>query len=494
MAKSENLQSQTITGLLWTGAELVGNQGIRFIIQIFLARLLAPADFGVIGMITVFITISTSLIDSGFQNALIREKTVSPAACSTVFIFNILCAGLLYIILYVSAPWIAQFYTTPVLTAVIRVVSIMIVIDSFSLISRTLLTRQLAFKIQMVINIVSSVGAGGLAIAMALSGYGVWSIVWQMLVAQFLQTVGFLWAAKWQPRLQFSLAEFSHLFQFGWKLTASGLVYTLYNNLMYVVIGRFYSVSTLGYFTNAGKISRLLTDTTTTAIQKVSYPVLSKIQHDKTALQQGYRRVILQAIYLVFPLSVGVGVLAKPIIVLILGKQWLPAVPFLLPLCLTGMFFPLQALNLNILQVLGRSDLFLRLEILKKVSGIVVFIGVFLFHLDIMLLIWLLVVQEFFCYVLDSTYAGKFLQYGTIAQLKDSRHIFLAVGIMGGVVKVVTILLPAISWLNLLLSILVGIAVYLLSSYFLHIKQLASFWKILQQITLPVRLRLRSVK
>lgn len=238
----------------------------------------------------------------------------------------------------------------------------------------------------------------------------------------------------------------------------------------------------------------MLTDTTTTAIQKVSYPVLSKIQHDKTALQQGYRRVILHAIYLVFPLSVGVGVLAKPIIVLILGKQWLPAVPFLLPLCLTGMFFPLQALNLNILQVLGRSDLFLRLEILKKVSGIVVFIGVFLFHLDIMLLIWLLVVQEFFCYVLDSTYAGKFLQYGTIAQLKDSRHIFLAVGIMGGVVKVVTILLPAISWLNLLLSILVGIAVYLLSSYFLHIKQLASFWKILQQITLPVRLRLRSVK
>ncbi|ANK60498.1 MULTISPECIES: lipopolysaccharide biosynthesis protein [Loigolactobacillus] len=475
MAQPTSLRLKAINGFLWTGVELLGNQGLKLVIQIFLARLLIPADFGVIGMINIFIALSQSLIDSGFQNALIREKKITMRACTTVFVFNILCAALLYGLLFASAPLIADFYKTGILVPVIRVVSSILLINSLSLISRTILARELNFKVQMKITLTGSVVSGGLAIGLALAGFGVWSIVWQMVVTQIWQTIGFMIAAKWWPKWEFDFKALKKMYSFGWKLTAAGLINTTYNNLLYVVIGRFFSVTTLGYFTNAEKISQMTTDSTTVAIQKVSYPALSKIQSDKVALHNGYRRVILHTIYFIFPLMIGIGALSKPILVLVFGQQWAPAAPFLLPLCLAGIFFPLQAINLNILQIFGRSDLFLRLEVIKKGVGLGLFGLVYLLQLNIMVLIWLLVVHALFSFVLDSFYSGRFVSYTTFQQIKDSLVILGLSGFMGVSVAGLHYFLGQITWINLMIEVTFGVGIYLVGSHLLRINEFKSY-------------------
>ncbi|PWF99664.1 lipopolysaccharide biosynthesis protein [Levilactobacillus bambusae] len=481
MGQPNQLRRQTIAGFLFTGVELVGNQGLRLAIQILLARLLVPADFGLIGMLMVFTALSQSLIDSGFQNALIREDRVTPAAYATVFWFNIGLSVGLYAVLYLSAPAIAGFYRTPDLVMTLRVMEVILPINALSLISRTILTRQMAFKAQMKINLVSSLIAGIVAVGLALNGFGVWSMVWQMIIGQLLQTVGFLKTAQWHPVKQLDLKALSRLFSFGWKLTLAGLINTLYNNLLTMIIGRFYSVTTLGYFTNAQKISQSVTDTSTMAIQKVSYPAFSQQKADLTALKHGYQKVILHAVYLLFPVLVGVGLLSDQILGLVFGPQWLPAAQYLMPLCLAGLFFPLQALNLNILQVVGRSDWNLRLEFVEKGSGLLLFGTAFLLHLSLAGLMWLLVAHAAFSYLVDAAVAGRFIQFGALAQLKSGWRITLLVVGMGIGVKGLTVMLP-MSWWALGIEILVGIGLYVGGSWLMRLHEFHSCWQMVNRL------------
>lgn len=290
MQENNSLKEKTIVGLLWSFSDLIANQGIQFIIQVILARLLAPKDFGIIGMITVFIAISQSFIDSGFSNALIREKKPSQEDYSTVFYFNLIMAILMYIILFISAEAVGSFFEEPQLMDILRVISLVLIINSFGLIQRTMLTKNINFKTQTKINLISSISSGIIAVIFAYMGFGVWSLVIRTLSMQFIQSILLCISNRWVPSLLFSIDSFKRLFGFGWKLLISGIINTLYDNLYFLIIGKVFSAVELGYYTNAQKLRDVASQSITSSVQKVSYPALSSIKEEEEKLRFAYKK------------------------------------------------------------------------------------------------------------------------------------------------------------------------------------------------------------
>jgi O-antigen/teichoic acid export membrane protein len=460
MHEHKSLKKKTISSLLWSSSGLIADQGIRFIILIVLARLLMPTDFGIIGMITVFIAVSQSIIDSGLKNALIREKDSTQDDYSTVFYFNLLMAVLLYGILFITAPIISEFFGEPQIISILRVLSFVVIINSFGLIQRTILVKKIDFKSQTKISVMSSVLSGVIAIICAYLGFGVWSLVIQTLVMQFIQSLLLSLSNKWVPSLVFSIDSFKRLFGFGWKLLVSGLINTLYQNIYYVIIGKFFSASMLGYYTNAQKLRDVASQSITTSVQKVSYPVLSKFQDDKK-LKKGYQKIIKSSVFITFPLMIGLAAVADPLINLLFGDNWVKSISYFQILCFAGMLFPLHAINLNILQVKGRSDLFLRLEILKKVLGIGLIALVLSLKLGIIGLIWAAVLNSFIAFFINSYYSANLLAYSTKDQIKDILPIALVSTLMGGIVFVMGTILPDNNLIRLVLLTIVGVSSYI---------------------------------
>ena len=360
------LKNKTIKGMFWSFSEIISSQGINFLVQIVLARLLVPEDFGLIGMMTIFIAVSQSLIDSGFTSALIREKNPSQSDYSTVFYFNLVTSVLIYITLFFSSGLISNFYNEPRLENIIKILSIVIIINSFGLIQRTILTKEVDFKTQTRITLVSSILSGIGAVLLAFLGFGVWALVFRNLIMQFIQALLLTLHNKWRPKLEFNIDSFKRLFGFGWKLLISGLLNTVYDNIYYLIIGRYFSTTSLGYFTNAKKLNDISSRTISQAVQKVSYPVLSEIQDDENLLRNGFKKIIKASTFINFPLMIGLASIADPLIKVVFGEKWIPSIPYFQILCFAGMFYALHAINLNILQVKGRSDLFLKLEIIKN--------------------------------------------------------------------------------------------------------------------------------
>ena len=338
---TDALKKKTLTGLFWTFTEVISNQGIQFLIQIFLARLILPEEFGLIGMITVFIAISNSIIDSGFSNALIREKEVNQNDYSTVFYFNLITAIVIYVILYFSSPMISVFFAQPKLSLILRVLAITIIINAFGIIPRAILTRKINFKAQMIINISSSLVSGFIAIILAYKGFGIWSLVFRTIIMQFMQALMLSIVNKWRPSLVFSKNSFEKLFGFGWKLLVSGLIDTIYNNLYYMVIGKMYSASDLGYYTNAQKLRDIAATSISTAVQKVSYPVLSCMQNEEEVLKNMYKKIIKSSVYITFPVMFGLAIVARPLILILFGDNWSKSIIYFQILCLAGMLLSL---------------------------------------------------------------------------------------------------------------------------------------------------------
>src|SRR5690554_362573 len=359
-----SLKQKTVSGLSWSFIDQMGNLGISFIVGIVLARLLSPREFGLIGMITVFIALSESFINSGFSDALIRKKNCTNTDYSTVFYFNLVVGVLFAAILYVSAPAIAVFFNENELIPIVRVMGIILIIDSLTIIQRTILTKRIDFKLQARISIIASIGSGVIAIAMAFNGFGVWALVAQRLVKQGLNSL-FLWIwNRWKPMLVFSVKSFKELFGFGSKLLLSGLIDTLYRNVYYIIIGKFFSAQELGYYTKANEFKNLPSQNLNSIIRRVTYPVLSTLQDDIPRLRNNYQKLIRSVMFITFILMIGMAAVAEPMIHTLIGAKWEPAIIYLQMLCFVGMMYPLHALNLNMLQVQGRSDLFLKLEII----------------------------------------------------------------------------------------------------------------------------------
>ena len=414
---AESLKHKTVKGVGWSFVDNIANSGITFLVGLVLARILTPAEYGVMAMVTIFIAISNSIVDSGFSNALIRKMKIERVDYNTVFYFNLVVSLFLYLVLFLCAPAISTFFKEPILVDVMRVIGWILVINALAIIPRTILVRNVDFKTQTKVSLISSILSGAIGIGMALTGFGVWSLVGQQLSRQLLNTM-FLWFfCRWRPVWEFSVQSFKELFGFGSKLMLSGLLNTIYNDIYSLVIGRCYSAADLGQYTRASQFNTIFSSNLTTVVQRVSYPVLSSIQNEEDRLREAYRRVIKVTMLVAFACMLGLAAVAKPLLVLLIGEKWLPAVYFLQIICFSGMLYPLHAINLNILQVKGRSDLFLKLEIIKKIiATIPIVIGIFW---GIELMLWGSVCSSFIAFFLNSYYSAPLIGYPTSRQIKD---------------------------------------------------------------------------
>lgn len=448
------LKQKTVSGMIWSFIDSLANQGIQFIIGIILARILSPREFGLIGMLTIFIVLSQSFIDSGFTNALIRKKDCTQTDYSTVFYFNFVVGIIFYFILFFSAGSISVFFNEPQLELLLQVLGIGLILNALGIIQRTILTKNLNFKLQARVSFISSVLSGLIAIYMAFNGFGVWSLV-VLTLSRFGFTSVFLWIwTKWKPSLIFSIKSFKKLFSFGSKILITGLIETIYRNIYYLIIGKYFSAIQLGYYTRADQFNAIPSANLTQIVQKVSYPVLSNLQDDVVKLKSVYRQIITSVMLVTFVLMLGMAAVAEPLILTLIGEKWAPAIIYLQLLCFVGMFYPLHALNLNMLQVQGRGNLLVKIEIIKKMMAVpIIIVGILL---GIKAMIVGMIILSSASYFLNSYYSGRFIGYSSIQQLKDiSSSFFLAIFVSAVVFIAGKIIHTHIHFI-LLIQILIG--------------------------------------
>ena len=412
-----SLKKQATTGLVWTFAQQFGNQALGFVVSLILARVLLPEEFGVIGMITVFIGLGKALVNSGLTQSLIRRKEITEVDLSTIFYFNLFASILVYCIIYLSAPLIAEFYNTAILKDVIRVFGITFVLTALAAVQGARFIRDMNFKIQALMSIPSTVIGGIVGISMAYSGYGVWSLVWSSLSSTFASTIQLWYFSNWKPKLIFSFENFKSHYLFGYKLTLAGLLGTLFNNIYTIVIGKFFNASLVGFYTRAQTVNQLPVTSITTALDKVTYPMFSKIQDDQKKLKSVYKLIIKSVLFLVAPVLITMAALGEPLFRFLFTEKWVPAVPYFQILCITGLLLPLEKYNLNILKVKGRSDIYLKLELVRRIITVIIILLTIRFGIY-----WLLIGQSLsniVSYLLNSHYSGKFIDYTTREQIVD---------------------------------------------------------------------------
>lgn len=413
----DSLRTKTVKGVGWSALENVSNYLVTFVVGIILARILTPDDYGLIGLTGVLTAVCGCFINAGFDKALIRKKDATKIDYSTVFIINISISVILYVFTFLCAPLIADFFSRQELVSITRVTSLGMIFGALSIVPRVRLTKRLDFKSQTKITIIVGVIRGIVGISAALLGWGVWALVIQSLVGSFLSSVFLLWIVRWIPSLRFSLKSFKELFGFGSKLLASALLDTMWTQCYQVVIGKCYAPATLGQYARANSFSDIFSSNLTGVVQRVSYPVLSEIKDDQTKLYEGYRKIIKTTVFFAFCCMLMLAAVSRPMIIVLVGEKWLIAADFLQIICFSAMLHPLHAINLNILQILGRSDLFLKLEIIKKFIFVIpILLGVFVN------IYWMLiggVLSGLICYFLNAYYSGVFINYSILKQVRD---------------------------------------------------------------------------
>ena len=455
----QSLKDKTIKGTMWSAIDNVAQFGVGFIVSIVLARLLSPDDYGLIGIITIFTTVCTAIINGGFSNALIRTQKPTDEDYNTAFICNLLMSILLYAIVSLCSPLIADFFNRQELVALTRVSSFTMIIGALAIVQQTRLTKRIDFKTQTMITLIASILSGIVGIALALMNFGVWALVVQGIVAQTLRTVLLWFFNHWVPSIRFSKESFNRLFGFGWKMMASGILDSLWTQLYQVIVGKFYSPATLGQYTRANQFASLFSSNLTSVIQRVTFPVLSDIQYEKDRMIAAYRKIIKTTMFITFALMFALGAVSEPLLYCLIGEKWHEAATYLPWICLTGSLYPLHAINLNMLQVQGRSDLFLGLEILKKIVGIApLMIGALI---GIFPMLYTSVFTSIICYFLNSYFPGKLLGYTSWMQIKDVAPSFVISTIMAVVVYLMKYL-PISNWFILPIQIAVGLIVFIL--------------------------------
>ncbi|MFC1761262.1 lipopolysaccharide biosynthesis protein [Planctomycetota bacterium] len=426
---SRSLKSKTIHGLGWSFLERIGQQGIQFIIGIILARLLLPEQFGLITMLTIFMAIAQTFINSGFGQALIQKKDTTLVDECSIFYFNILVGFLAAGLLCLVAPWIAAFYKQPILTPLTRVLSLNLIINAFGLVQTTLLTRNLDFKTQLKVSVIATALSGTIGVTLALNGFGVWSLVAQSLSANFFRTA-LLWLFHhWRPAWAFSYASLRIMFAFGSKLLCARLVATIFDNMYLIVIGKMFSAVDLGFYSRAKGIQQLPVMNISATVGRVTFPVFSSVQDDKARLKRGVRKALMTLVMVNFPLMIGLAIVARPLVLVLLTDKWLPCVPYLQLLCVVGMLYPLHAINVNVLLAQGRSDLNLRLNLLKNTLK-VVFLAI-TWRWGIEAILWGQIVLSLLCYFLNAHYTAILIKYSVQEQVRDLSPYLGVAGIMG---------------------------------------------------------------
>lgn len=478
---SDSLKRKTVSGVVWSAIERFSTQGVQFVIEIAMARVLLPSDYGMIGMLAIFLAISRSFIDSGFSNALIQKKNVSENDFSTVFYFNIIIAVLFYGLIYCSAPLIARFYDMPDLILVTRVISLTLIISSFSIVSRTILVIEVNFKTQAKISLYSAIISGVIGVCLAYNNYGVWALVWQSLINYSLQTILFFIYLRWHPTLVFSIESFKSLFSFGSKLLMATLLGTIYENLYTIVIGKKYKATELGYYTKSEQLVKFPSTNIAGIISRVSFPILSKIQDDNIKLKTAYEKYLSLSSYVIFPLMLGIGALTDPLIRFVLTDEWIGMVLIFQILILDWVWDPICKININLLLVKGLSNLVLRLEIIKRIISISILV-ISMLNFGIIGICVGRVIYSLISVYLNSYYTGKQingLNYWN--QMKIIMPYFIVSLVMSVVVWGVSLLVVT-PLAKLLLGGFVGVAFYLFISCILKLTALSDLLLIIKEM------------
>ena len=432
----ESLKNKTVRGTFWSAVDNIANQGVTFLVGLVLARLLTPHEYGLIGYIMILVAVLNSIVDSGFSNALIRKKDAADIDYNTTFIFNMAVSVVMMAVMFIIAVPFSRFFKEPQLVPLVRVMSVIVLINALAIIQRTRLIKNVDFKTQTKASIISSISSGVIGLGMAFGGFGVWSLVGQQLSRQAINTACLWVLNRWWPRWEYSWKSFKELFGFGWKLLVSGLIDTVWKEISQLVIGKCYSTSTLGQYTRGKQFSDIFSSNMTAIVQRVSYPVLSSIQDQKERMKEGYRRIIRVSMFLSFMFLFGLSAAAESIVVSLIGPQWKEAAHYLQIICFSASLYPLHAINLNMLQVQGRSDLFLKLEIVKKAIAIgPLCLGIFV-GIDWMLWGW--VGTGIISYWLNARYSGRLIGYSIWHQIKDILPSFMTAALMFAIVYSMT--------------------------------------------------------
>ncbi len=453
-----SLKKQALHGAFWSFAERFGQQGVQFIVSIILARLLEPKDFGVLGMIMIFFALAQSVVDSGFGQALIQKQNASHTDESTVFWFNLLAGLAMAGALFAAAPWIAGFYDTPLLKPITQVYSLNLLINSCGIVQNSLLIKEMAFKQRMGAVFAGIIVSGVVGVLMAWKGYGVWALVVQGLVMNGVCTAGLWVVHPWRPMFVFSTAAFRSLWKFGSNLLFSGILNTFFENIYLVIIGKVYSPAQLGFYQRGQRLMLLTSQSISQVVTQVNFPLLSRMQGDPERMRRVFVKVLQSTVLVILPMMVGLAVVASDFIQVLLGEKWMPCVPYLQILCIVGVLFPLHVLNLDAVKALGRSDIFFRLEVIKK--ALVAANVLITWRYGVIALLWGQVVCSMLSLFVNAFYMHRFLKYGLWAQLWDIRKALVATLLMGGLIWAAGTVMHTSAMITLTTQLILGATLF----------------------------------
>ena len=453
-----SVKSQLIHGVAWNFLEKILIRGTSFFISIILARLLSPSDYGLIGMLAIFVAISNVFIEGGFAKALIQNQECREIDYSTAFVTNIGVSFVVYAILFFMAPLIADFYDEPILIKLTRILSFNFILGAFNIVQRAKLMAVVDFKSLAQINVISSILSGLIGILMAYMGFGVWALVGQSIGATLVLLILFPFYSKWSPSIKFSKEAFRRLFGYGSKLMATGVYAVIFNNISTLCIGKCYQSKQLGFYTRALQFADMMSMTVNDVLGTVTFPVLSQLQSDRERLVSVYQKSLYFTALLIFPIMILCALLARPIILVLLTEKWLPCVVLVQWLFLSRMFTPLSALNMNILNVIGRPDLYMKLDFAKAPLSIIIL--VITVPISIKAMVIGSFVSSFICFFINAYLPGKILGYGAMRQLKDWRYIILSILVMSSVVWIFLSVVSNI-WTQLIGGGIIGLIVYI---------------------------------
>jgi len=474
--QNSSLKSTGTKGIIWSAIDKFAVQIGQFVVSIVLARILIPEDFGLIGMLAIFIALSQTFIESGLGVGLIQRQNRKEIDFSTLFVFNLAVSGLFYLLLFFLAPFIATFFKQPQLTELTRVLGLNLFVIAFAIVQRTKLTIAFDFKSIAKSNLIGMIVGGLSGVIAAMQGYGVWSLVIQTLVGTFASSLVLWFLSNWSPSIAFSIQSFRTLFGYGSKLLIAGLYAQILNNVYNICVGKFYPVASLGYYTRAKSFADVSSGTIVSVLQQATFPILTTVQDDEVKLVSIFSRMIRMSAFFIIPLMTLIALLAKPIVILLLTEKWVALIPLLQWMVFARILLPMSAVNMNLLNAVGRSDLFLKVDLSKL--PLTVLAMVITIPLGVKAMIIGHVVTSTLSFFINAYLPGKFYNYGPFKQLKDMLPVFMATIVMAISVTFMVYLIESLV-LQLIIGSLIGVIIYLFICWLLKLEELKEVWELL---------------
>jgi teichuronic acid exporter len=474
-----SLKSTATKGIIWSAVDKLAVQLGQFVVGIVLARILLPEDFGLIGMLIIFIAISQTFIESGLGIGLIQRQDRKDIDFSTLFVFNLGVSSFFYLVLFLLAPFISTFFKQPQLTDLTRILGFSLLLNAFAIVQRTKLTIAIDFKSIAKSNVIGMIVGGLSGIIAAINGYGVWSLVVQMLIGSFASSLSLWLLSNWSPSISFSKKSFKSLFGYGSKLLIAGLYAQILNNVYNICLGRFYPTASLGYYTRAKSFADLSAGTIASILLQATFPILATVQHDKEKLVSIYKRMICMSAFIIFPIMTLIALLAKPIVILLLTEKWITLIPLLQWMVFSRVFLPMSAINLNLLKAVGRSDLFLKVDLSK--FPLTVLAMIITIPLGVKAMIIGHVITSALFFIINTYLPGKLYGYGPINQLKDMLPVFVAAIGMTIPVLIMSHFIDNLIF-QLFFGALLGLVVYLFICWLFKLDELAEIKELLLKL------------